>query len=452
MNTAREVKKVILHLHLDEAFAYFLAYHLGQKTLTGIQSAEVLFPKWVQRRTLEEWIKAEELCLGGYGDFCDEHRSGATARIQGTCAAGIMADYLELPPCIYRDALREVNFWDNNKGCPKAHLGSIFKMIHNNQAGFEAGALKWAMKVMLAVVSSRYRGLPRQENEEGFLGFMTERVDRPDVFTDEDARASLLKHLAAEDADERHLFFGLKSIFEALWRTSSEKTIAAKRREVSEDMRYVIQVLYNDQVNFHAYRRTLKNDPPQDMAFTMALKGESGEVSIIRGAAVQTDVPVAHSVIQSLGYQVSIVKNTAGNVSIMCDQDELAERGLSKAMQDAMRPLAAMCRYRDMAPEGRRGANWDVLSSCLGDCPADTGWYLPPLEWLALYKGTANHFALPTSMKLADIKGLVKIAVNPDDVITWKQRNGVIDFSAFMPVTDASSSAQLAAAFDAVAG
>ena len=437
MIAKRYVQRVLLHLHLDEVYAYCLAFWIGSEKLIGIENAEILFPKRITWKPLEQWVADKELSLGGYGDFCDEHRSGAMARLKDTCAARIMADHLLIGPSIYIDMLREVNFWDNHKGCPKTHLGSLLKMAHNHMGGSERLAFKWAQRMIEAVIKCRHGKLPQLANEDSFTTFMS-RHTYPDVYVDDEAREEMLDLIVAENDDERHLMLGLRSIYEALWRTCTEKTLTAKRVAVGENVDYALALLYRDQTAFHNYRRLLQSDPPKDMKFFVTLKGTNGSVSTIRGAAVQTDVPVAHSVLHSLGYQVSIVKTTAGNATIMCDQDELAARGLTEAMKKAMQSFVGMCRYRDLPKESQRSANWDILIG-FGDYQGSGQWHMPPAEWLAAYNGTGNHYAHPTILKLIEMKDLFRIAADPDGAIEWRNANRVPDLSAFMPVDEASS-------------
>ncbi len=425
----REVKKVLLHLHLDEAFADFLSDEFGAKVFLGIRDAERFFPARISRRAKQEWILDKVLVLGG-GGYIDEHTSGKKARMEKTSASELLGREIGIKLSrIYGEACDEVTHWDNNKGCPKMHLGSILKMlrVQNTASGEEyqdklRNALKWAKRAIKYVIVCQSKKLQVQPGEEPFLEFMSKVVDSDlESYPFAEAREGMMKKISKEENAEHCTFFGLKAIYEALWRTSKTEKLEDRFEGIQGEITFALRVLYKDQENFHNFLRRMEANPPHEFFVEVPA---NGKWHTLRGAAVLSDNPAAHSALRYAGFDITIVMNESCNVTIMGNQDEVSRRGIMAQMQNGFQSLAAMCRYRDLPDGAKKSANWEVLSF-LGQSGSDeTDWYLPSLAWLALYKGTYNHWSPGTRIKLADLQEMTAMAFDPKGVQSWKQRVG----------------------------
>ena len=416
MKTNRAVQLVLLHLHLDEVMAYFLAYTFGDDVFLGIKTAKVQFTSEVKRQSLAQWIASKTLSLGAGGDI-DEHLSGEAARIEGKSACVLMAEQLTLQGNPIWDMVREVNRFDGTIGCPKSHLASLLKATKVSMGdNFDQAALRWSMKIMTAVYAKLAGNLGPSKNEKPFVQFAT-TVIKKNSFSDPDAVAGL-KRLIEVEGKHNNGIFSLRHVYECLWRTADSDDA---RADVGEHILFAIRILYQDQTKYHTFTRYLKSlneRARKDVWFTVDVRSGS-DLTVVNAAIVRTDNPQAHTVLRSMGAVISIVMNDGGNVTIQGDKRYPKSEWLRQALDTGVTQLCAMNRYADMTPDARKRAVWPVLQS-RGNCPGDAYWYLAEEGWLAMFNGTHNHKTPPTKLALVQLRRNATNAFDPTHVEGWK--------------------------------
>lgn len=434
----RKVFEVLLHLHLDEMFAYFLGCRFGKEIFVGMETARLNFSPPDILMTPDQWAASNRIYLGGGGDETDEHRSGQTERLAGWSASRLMARKLALNGQIER-IVAEVNRFDSRAGCPKSHLASLVKMIRANMPGAEQIGFRWGQRIIGSVHDMIAADLRKPaRNEPAFDEFMGQLIEsRGDDFNDESAAKGLKAIIDGESYSTEPLVFSLRSVFEALWRTA-QGTAAEKAAAVREDMLFTLQVLYRDQMNFHAFRRLASSKDFEDWFCVDVWNGR--QIVKVRAAAVSSDNPQAHNALRSLGAGLSIVRSGTGNVTVLGNVALAEKMGILEAMDAGIRNVAAMNRYCDMPPEAREVAVWEVMS-CRGRCPYDGHWYLAEKDWLSCYNGTQNHAVPPTRLALKSIRKNAEQAFHPESVKRWKRTAAVPSDEWFRSVADLDVSA-----------
>ncbi len=430
MQEQRIVRKVITHIHLDEAFALYMALKYGKHIFQGIETATRDYASHA-KKPLEQIMADQELWIGCGGDI-DEHCNGKTSRLPNTSASRIMAKRINIlhDPNIV-SMVKEVTYFDNNIGCPKHHLGSLIKMFKMNRPGGERVAMRWALRIIQAI-HVRLTRYPLPDSHEIPLGDFMEGLLKHACFEDSDAATGLRKLLEKEFVNEDPLVFGLQSIYQSLWRSSTFTHIPERRQDVMDEMEHILSLLYIDQVKFHSFRRIVKS-PEFDGKFRLEVENSEGSITEVKAVATvdQADNPQAHNAMRSDQAMITVIKGSRGQVSILGNIKLAKERGLLASLDEGLNSLVAMLRFIDLPAADRKTVNWDVLR-CRGNCPGDPHWYLGDQNWLALFNGTQNHDAQPTRLTLKEIRAVMLQAFVPEYVEQWKKDHQVPDNKCYV--------------------
>ncbi len=431
----REVEEVIVHLHLDEAFAFLMALEDGQDVFRGIQTAKVSFVTGLQKKSSQQWALEKKLCIGGGGDI-DEHKNGKEARQKDMSATMLMAQALAITDPVTLAVVKEVNEFDSRIGCPKAHLASIIKMVQVNLQGSDRTAWNWSLKILRSVRHKLQGNLERQEGETPFMKFMTQLIDRQSAFDDPEAKKGLVRIMEDEDGKNAHLLLGLKHVYESLWRTTDS---TEKCEEIGEDLLFALRILHKDQVNFHSFRREIKAlvGRARDDVWFRVVVGDKFHENVVPAAIVCSDNPQAHNALRTLGAVITMVMNSRGNVTVQGNQRYAGDQWFKDALDQGITELCAMNRFCDMVPENRKSSSWSVLQ-VRGDCPNDPHWHLADKGWLSLYNGTNNYAGVPvTKLSRSELRVNAMAAFDPPRLREWRKRMNVpkIDWALrFSPV------------------
>lgn len=453
MKVIRQVKRVKAHRHQDELFARFVALCGGRGAFPGIETARVEFSKKVVPKSPAQWAAEETLCIGGGGDILDEHRNGDIARLEGASASSLMMDLLGITDRALAAMAVEVTYFDNERRCPKAHLASLIKMIGNNLSAIDERKLVLLTSKVYAAVHARITGcLAKAPDELPFRHIVTQilrqRITDKGLYADKDARRGLINTLRKANFANRAWLFGLRYVYESLWRSAyaaqppeAHPTAQMKRRgEIERDLSFFLDILYRDQVNYHhclrefgvvvmerdADKRIAEGKKPRKfrilrdaIRFDIPIR-KNGSIRTIAGAIVESDNPQAHNALRSCGAIISIVRNSAGNVSVQGNQDTAERDGIMEILDEGIRSLGAMCRHGDTPQELRNKIDWAKF--CMrGKCPEEPYWYIDAKGRLALYNSTDNHYAPPTKLSLMEIVAFAKQAFDPELVEQWKR-------------------------------
>lgn len=416
---------VIMHIHADEAKSLFDARKAGENQIIGIKTAPIIFSGNVDKMTPAEWAAKKQLCLGGGGDFTDEHESNSleSERLRGTSAARLMDEALEIKDPVLLATTDEINYFDSNVGCPRTHLASLLKMAKVNMPGSDAIHLKWTMRLMEAVYEKLKKDLRPARNEMLFVEFVEGMLKHKAALDDSEALAGLRKLVAKEGECSDPLIFSAQSMFEALWRTASGSSVAEKTSAIEDDVMHMVSLLYKDQVNLHGFVKIASSTEYAENWFRIPVRTPQGVV-MVRAACAQSDNPQAHSALRRLGAMLSIVKTSKGNVTMLGNIKEAQKRNLMEYLDAGMSNLAAMNRYCDLPVADRKSARFELLK-CRAKCPGDKYWYLASKNWLACYNGTQYHDSMPTRLLLKYIRQNAESAFDPKIVNQWKAKHSV---------------------------
>ena len=431
MQEQRIVRKVITHIHLDEAFALYMALKYGKHIFQGIETATRDYASHA-KKPLEQIMADQELWIGCGGDI-DEHCNGKTSRLPNTSASRIMAKRINIlhDPNIV-SMVKEVTHFDNNIGCPKHHLGSLVKMFKMNRPGGERVAMRWCLRIIQAVHVRLSRNLFARSDEPSFCDFVRELLTKTS-FSDPQAEDGLRALLEKEILNTDPLIFGLQSIYASLWRGSSIMDLSKRYRDVTEDMQHILTLLYLDQVNFHSFRRVVKSSEFEGY-FRLDVGGVNGSIVQVKAGATidQADNPQAHNAMRSDQCMITAIKGSRGNVSILGNLKEAEKRGLMPVLNEGLSSLVAMLRFLDLPIADRKTVNWEVLR-CRGNCPGEPCWYLSDANHLSLFNGTQNHDAPRTKLTLKEIRAVMLQAFVPEYVEQWKKDHRVPDNQGYVP-------------------
>ncbi len=417
----RKVNRVFVHLiHLDEVMAYAIGTIFGQKILVGIEKALVVFGS-VKHKSPEEWAKGTDLAIGEGGDI-DEHVSGTQARkARSSCL--LMMRHVRVGFGIIRGMVSEVTRFDSGTGCPRWHVASILKIVVPNRSrqGAEL-AWKWAYRVVCAVYLRRLKKLVADQYEPSFAGFMDDLV-KNSGFSDKEAVHGVRSALNQAAKDNRSLF-GLKYVFESLWR-NAEGSVAEKRASVREDMKFVLSLMYADQVNYFSALREIDglSGKDYDACWFKVTVRDGGNVALVKAAVMKSDNPRMATALRVRGAVIAAVLNSRGNAVILGDQHYARMGWLKAALDRGVTELTAWLRYADMDAHHRMNIPWVSLKD-RGDCIwAD--WHLAEEGWLSLYCGTHSHPDRFTKMETDVIRRYIAHSFDKGLSADLKRRLGV---------------------------
>jgi hypothetical protein len=412
----------------------------GSHLLIGIADPVTprIYTSETERKDPAWWVAQEQLCLGGGGDFPDEHRNGAAERLRGTSTSMLMYEALGINDAVLKAMADEVNFYDSHVGCPRTHLASLIKMAFVNFPGQDDVLFLWAAKLIGSVYDMKTKGLQPPRNELPFADFASKLMNLKSSFEEAEAREGLLKLIGRESNSPSSLIFSVRTIYEALWRTSQGTTLRDKIRNIGDDVMRMIAILYKDQINYHAFRDQADSQDFEGW-FWIPVNCGSGRIERMKAAFAETDNPQAHNALRSYGAMLSIVKNTKGNATILGNQKLAGERGIMRAMDEGMQNFIAMNRWCDLPLGAEKSVTWDILK-CRGKSPVEKRWYLADQDWLAGYNGTWYHKSEITGLPLRKNEKRVSLqenaeaAFDPNRVDAWKRNNHVPDNSWFRPL------------------
>lgn len=447
---------VELHLHLDEVWADHHAITYGSDRLIGIKTSDRIFRARNEKHPPEWWAAQKKLCLGGGGDFTDEHRNGSAERFRGTSASMLMYQRIGVIDPIFQAMAEEVNWFDSHVGCPRSHLANLLKIAKANMPGGDRLWYDWSMRIFRALYRRMKDNLQPARSELPFGAYIERQITAQSSFDDASALGGVIKLVDQENDSVHPLIFSARHIYEALWRTRPGSA-AEKSAGIVDDMRFLVSLLYKDQQNFHSYR-AIASSEDFDGWFEINIDcGESDrggrDFAVAKAAMVQTDNPQAHNALRSLGAHLSIVKNSKGHVTILGNKKIAGEQRILRVMHEGIQNLIAFNRFCDLPPGARKSVTWEILS-CFGNSPVDKHWYLagesnPALDdiWLAGYCGTIYHDEVPkTSLPLwRSPKGCPSLQENAEcafsqaSVEAWKVRHRVPVNAWFKPLVSLES-------------
>jgi hypothetical protein len=442
---------------MDEFFADFQLIGAGGERFQEIVAAPRLFMGRVEKHDPAWWRAQEMICLGGGGDWSDEHRDGGAERLRGTSASKLTLESLYITDPVVVSMAEEVNHFDSHVGCPKSHLASIIKMAKIKMPGSDLLNYKTFLRIIEAIFVKMKKNLSPTKREPTFGDFVMRMMQNKSSYEDDEALTGLVKLVEEESTSGNPLIFSARHVFESLWRTAPGETMEEKLKAelmrgktLLDMMLFLVDVLYWDQIHFHSYRREAGlNDFEGWFGIDV---WDGSKVQRIKAAAVQTDNPQAHNALRSLGACLSIVKTNKGNVTILGNIKQAAQLKILRAMDEGVQNLIAMNRYMDLPIGERQSVVWSTLQA-RGNSPADDKWYLAGDDeedseyWLAGYNGTVNHQTDPTTVTRPKLRFNAEHAFDSKKVKVWKQKNGVpqndwiqrIDLSSWLKPTSVES-------------
>ncbi|MCX6716308.1 MAG: hypothetical protein NTV72_00035 [Candidatus Taylorbacteria bacterium] len=436
----RKVDEVILHVDLDEAGTWMLVKKFGKSCFEINENPKFTFASIPEKMGADHWSSLNTLVLGSGGDVFDEHRNGDDARetdpdgtklcsmVKAVRHLGIIEDPVIL------DIAEEIRYYDNERGCPKTHLGTLIKMFKNKQLTTKCSdtvtlriALNWAVEMVEVVhraMANPTEAILKNHMPEfpTFVGKII-REELSDEFTDECIVNKVLGII--KNDSQKHDVLILENIFRCLWQTADGNTSREITREVKDYVIFALRLIYWDQLDFQTFRREQEALRKAQNSHWFKISGwkERGHTQCrqfqVQAVALQTSNRHAHSVLMSLGAQLTIVMNETGHVTIMGNVQAIEILG------DGFVSLAAMLRFSEVPQADKEKAVWSSL--CVrGNCQYAPKWHLDEADRLFISNGTDNFKGVPkTNLTLPEIVRISRDAFNPNNVQIWKGRNHV---------------------------
>ncbi len=437
------MNKVNLHLHLDELAAFFQALALGEKRFPGILNSKVLLTTDVPDKTEAQWIREHTLCLGVGDSRFNEHRNGRAARLENSSSAKLMLEFLQVKDSAVANVVDEVNKYDNKAGCALSHLATIMKVARHDiystepasgqtkkdhQKERESNELQlfyWAFDIFQTVVHKLHGGLKEEKGEIPFLQFVESLVAKSDFFSDETARERMMIDLRTTcESPKGKELLGIQHIYQSLWRKSEKQTPEEKAEDVAGQIVYFLQLLYKDQAYFLDYEREMKAEmlkSDNNIWFRIPV-ARSGSQGTLWAAMVTSDFRQAHKVLRYLGAHITVVKNSAGNVSIQTHQTYVAKHAwLKSPMRHGFEDLCAMLRFSETPQSQRKSLSWKILQG-YGNCPGQKTWFFDEKGRMQILNGSHSHTVKPTRLTMTMIKSCLTSAFSIPHLRSWQER------------------------------
>jgi hypothetical protein len=356
-----------------------------------------------------------------------------------------MYEGLGLNDSVLQRMTEEINHLDRHADCPRTHFATVLKMAKVYMPGADNITYKYSIRFINAVHANLEQKPRAPRNELPLFGFAKRLIDSKSSFEDSTARESMLDMLDEESRTDRTLVFSLRSIYEALWRTNGATSFADKARAIDDEVLWLLNLIYKNQIDFHGFRATAKS---QNFTGWYKIPVFTGSGTVwVDAAFAQTDNPQAHNALRSLGAVLSIIMTGKGNVTILGNHRIAGRLGILDVMDEGVCDLIAMNRYCDLPAGAEKSVTWPILR-CRGNTPVDKHWYLggsdDPKEdkWLSGYNGTWFHDVPITGIPLAknanrmSLQQNSEMAFDPREVARWKEICRVPDSSWFNPITN----------------
>lgn len=392
--------------HLDEAVESVLAKRFGGHLFIGIRDAAVK-PGTAEGSELDNLRKGILLLGQGRGLFDDKDAGGK--RIEGTCCALRMADYLEKGGCPELIKLyRAVNRVDGSATASGTDLSTLMKnAIDSFPDHLHPAIFVWAEQGVRAIVDYLFLAAASQKAGRtvpciGFVRPTTvlERMIRDGSIGDPDIIARMRRSLASSEKQ-------IENCIEVSYIMRAMKAVGMPNEAAIEWLYTGLLKMAQQQEQYQSAIREIRE---HGKAYPISPRWEGDEISLV---LIRSSNPQAAKASRAKEFQhaVCIVRRPGGTVAVM-------PNGFNRL---DMRAIWSLIRINEAPAESRKSAAF-ARYSVEGNIPEAPNWHM--MANGAALNGSNHIMAVPTTLSDDALVEIVRVGFTDEAVRLFSQKRG----------------------------
>jgi len=400
------IKLIITHraCHWDEIVAITLLQQYGEKLFPGISRAQIRFVENPQD-TQESLDAMGVLPIGCCFTRFDEHVNGASGRIEGECAATLVAKYLglyERPE--FERLLEETYQCDSDKGVGRTEIAELIKVGHRCLRRTPEQVLETGKRVVIALLWQEKMHFSAVACEKTILQIFEELV-KEGHFSEHGSVQNSMRKLLTRSMQNKERLTELASVVEALYRYQQP----CNEEEVMRIVDFYLATMEADEIAFREEVNRLKNARLK-FRIPAVLNGKETRLNLL---VCKDPNPYTQKAARYLEADLIVCREETRNTQIFANT---RVEGLN--LSNIVRMIRALELGNSKTP---------IQWSRLGEAGHYTGveWWYYFKKGEQLFNGNITHSAPPTSICLQEIINVLECAFHPKHFKRWCEEHGI---------------------------